>query len=270
MAKLILAYDRLVLRELELEQPRFVIGRDVHNDLQIDVPDIPPRQVQLMMVGTGYQFQDLTGSQQVRVNEECPGRRILGDNDCIWLNGNFSLRYRTFGPVVMRRNTGPGSALPSLPPLFDPPGRATAEALHELTQQIEGQPAVGGNAAPPLPARPDAPAQPPALTVQPAGSGNTVTNPAPPLARLAAIRLVSGANAGKTLMLAKELSRLGTPGVQVVAIARKPEGYFLTHVEGSPPPRINGQEVIGHLSYPLNERDLIDIQGNKMEFFFAP
>lgn len=260
MARLILAYDRLVLRELELEQPRFVIGRDVHNDLQIDVPDIPARQVQLIMVGTGYQFQDLTNSQQVRVNEDCPGRRILGDNDCIWLNGNFSLRYRTFGPVVVRRSAGPASAMTSLPPLFEPP-RGTAEALQELTRQIEAQPAVGGAARPA--ASVDVPEPAP---IPPASPGPAV----PALARLAAIRLVSGANAGKTLMLAKELSRLGTPGVQVVAIARKPEGYFLTHVEGNSPPRINGQEVVGHLSYPLNERDLIDIQGNKMEFFFVP
>ena len=47
------------------------------------------------------------------------------------------------------------------------------------------------------------------------------------------IQLLSGANAGKELELAKPLTTLGKPGVQVAVFTRRPHGYFITHVEGA-------------------------------------
>jgi hypothetical protein len=41
-----------------------------------------------------------------------------------------------------------------------------------------------------------------------------------------------GPNAGKELELTKTLTTLGKPGMQVAVIARRPHGYFITHVEG--------------------------------------
>jgi hypothetical protein len=49
---------------------------------------------------------------------------------------------------------------------------------------------------------------------------------------LGAIQLLSGGNAGKEMELTKTLTTLGKPGVQVAVIARRPHGYFITHVEG--------------------------------------
>ena len=51
--------------------------------------------------------------------------------------------------------------------------------------------------------------------------------------KVAAIQLLSGANAGKELELTKPLTTLGKPGVQVAVITRRPQGYFITHVEGA-------------------------------------
>ena len=88
---------------------------------------------------------------------------------------------------------------------------------------------------------------------------------APPLP-LGAIQLLSGANVGKGLELTKTLTTLGKPGVQVAVIARRPHGYFLTHVEGAQYPIVNGK-VLDSQAHPLADHDVIELAGVKMEFF---
>ncbi|EXI74300.1 MAG TPA: FHA domain-containing protein [Candidatus Accumulibacter phosphatis] len=80
----------------------------------------------------------------------------------------------------------------------------------------------------------------------------------------AAIRLLSGSNAGHQLQLTKTLTSLGRPG-QVAVIARRPQGYFLSHVEGAGFPLLNGQ-AIDSSARRLENHDLIEIAGVKMEF----
>ena len=81
----------------------------------------------------------------------------------------------------------------------------------------------------------------------------------------AAIQLLSGSNAGHQLQLTKTLTTLGRRG-EVAVIARRPQGYFLTHVEGSNFPLVNG-EVVDAQARRLENHDVIDIAGVKMEFF---
>ncbi len=64
----------------------------------------------------------------------------------------------------------------------------------------------------------------------------------------------------------KSLTTLGKPGVQVAVIARRPHGYFLTHVEGAKFPAVNGQ-LIGIQAHELKDHDIIELAGVKMEFF---
>ena len=91
--------------------------------------------------------------------------------------------------------------------------------------------------------------------------------PAASLARQGAIQLLSGANAGKELLLTKALTTLGKPGVQVAVITRRPQGYFITHVEGANFPVVNGKTLDAQ-AHPLNDHDVIEIAGTKMEFFY--
>ncbi|WP_153144955.1 FHA domain-containing protein [Dechloromonas sp. H13] len=78
------------------------------------------------------------------------------------------------------------------------------------------------------------------------------------------VRLLTGPNAGKVLELIKTLTTLGKPGVQVAVIARRPEGVFVTHVEGESFPTVNGRELGGD-AYPLKNRDVVEIAGIRME-----
>lgn len=83
----------------------------------------------------------------------------------------------------------------------------------------------------------------------------------------AALQILSGANAGKELALDKNLCTLGKPGMQVAAIARRAQGYFLTHVEGEQFPLLNGQTLDAQ-AHLLNDHDIIELSGVKMEFFY--
>lgn len=83
---------------------------------------------------------------------------------------------------------------------------------------------------------------------------------------LGAIQILSGGNAGKELELGKPLTTLGKPGVQVSVLTRRPQGYFITHVEGANPPTVNGQ-AIGTAPHALKDHDVIELASVKMEFF---
>ncbi|MEQ1830877.1 MAG: DUF1580 domain-containing protein, partial [Pirellula sp.] len=83
----------------------------------------------------------------------------------------------------------------------------------------------------PIPAPTMAPASP-----APAASAHDPNGPA----RDSAIQVLSGAAAGRTLDLTKNLTTIGKPGVQVAVITRRPTGFFITHVEGTSFPTING------------------------------
>lgn len=80
-----------------------------------------------------------------------------------------------------------------------------------------------------------------------------------------AIKLLTGASAGKEIDLAKPLTTLGQPGLQVAAIARHAHGYCLSHVEGNVYPLINGHSI-GDDVYFMSHGDVIDLAGTRMKF----
>ena len=103
-----------------------------------------------------------------------------------------------------------------------------------------------------------APAAPPAAAPRPP--------PRSRASRWARSSCSPGANAGKELELTKPLTTLGKPGVQVAVLTRRPQGYFITHVEGAQRPTVNGQQI-GAAPHALKDHDVIELAGVKMEFF---
>jgi hypothetical protein len=81
--------------------------------------------------------------------------------------------------------------------------------------------------------------------------------------------VLSGGQAGRTLDLTKNLTTIGKPGTQVAVITKRPNGYFITHVEGATFPLLNGSELTAQATQ-LNDHDMIEIAGIKMEFFYKP
>lgn len=85
----------------------------------------------------------------------------------------------------------------------------------------------------------------------------------------ALVRILSGANQGRELQLAKALTTIGRPGHQVAVITRRPTGYFIAHVEGDIFPSVNGANI-GSAAQPLRHGDVLELAGVKMEFVNPP
>jgi co-chaperonin GroES (HSP10) len=84
--------------------------------------------------------------------------------------------------------------------------------------------------------------------------------------RPARVQVLNGPATGKELELTKTLTTLGKTGSQVAVITRRPQGYFITHVEGERTPEINGIPI-GMQAHLLADHDVIDVAGVKMEFY---
>lgn len=84
------------------------------------------------------------------------------------------------------------------------------------------------------------------------------------------IKVLSGSGrhaAGDLVTLDRVVTTFGIPGEDLVVIGRRPQGYFLTHVEGPKFPRVN-QRAITAEPYPLRNGDVIEAAGYRLEFHF--
>ena len=81
----------------------------------------------------------------------------------------------------------------------------------------------------------------------------------------AAIKVMSGAAAGREVPLVKVVTTIGKPGVAVAAITRRPHGFVITHVEGTNRPSLNGA-VIGAEPVALKDGDTLELAGTQMQF----
>lgn len=80
------------------------------------------------------------------------------------------------------------------------------------------------------------------------------------------LQILSGANLGKTMSLNRAITNLGKPGLATAIIARRNEGYYLSHLEGKQPPSI-GDKSIGEKTEQLHDGDVIQIGNIKMQFY---
>jgi len=236
MAKLILSMDGLVLKEIPLTKERMSIGRKASNDIQIDNLAISGEHAAVVTILNDSFLEDLNSTNGTLVNGQPAKKHFLKNGDVIEL-GKYKLKYvaeqsqqvdaADFEKTMMLRP----NVLKSSPV-------ATPEVAPKAFSDTHA-----GVQVPPLP--PVQPAKP---------------------AVLGAIQILNGANAGREMELTKTLTTLGKPGVQVAVIAKRPHGYFITHVEGAQFPAINGQ-VIDAQARQLGDHDVIEIAGIKMEFF---
>ena len=82
------------------------------------------------------------------------------------------------------------------------------------------------------------------------------------------LQILNGVNSGKEMVLTKQLTTIGKPNVQVAAITKRVQGYFIIHVDGKENPIVNGNSV-GVQATQLYDHDLIEVAGIKMEFFLT-
>jgi pSer/pThr/pTyr-binding forkhead associated (FHA) protein len=84
----------------------------------------------------------------------------------------------------------------------------------------------------------------------------------------AAIKVLSGAAAGREVPLVKVVTTIGKPGVAVAAITKRPHGFVVAHVDGVNKPTLNGAAV-GADPVTLKHGDLLELAGTQMQFVQA-
>ena len=223
---LVLSLNQSVLGEFKLDKERIVIGRKPESDVQVDNLAVSGRHAAIVTILSDSFLEDLDSTNGTFVNGKLVKKHALKHTDVITI-GKHELKY------VNDEAT-------------------TDDQDFEKTMII--RPGMASHAAAAAKAEETAP--PP-----PAGATSQIADGEMPLGK---IQVLSGPGAGKELELKKALITLGRPGVQVAVITRRPQGYFITPVEGQHP-MING-EAIADKAHRLDDNDVIELAGVKMEF----
>ena len=257
MAKLILSLEGSVIREIPLDKERITIGRKAQNDIQIENLAVSGEHACIVTILNDSFLEDLGSTNGTVVNGNQIKKHILQNNDVIEI-GKYKMKYvmeaaaaaapaaaEDFEKTMVMRSPPKQAAAP----------KPAAPAAPAAAKPAPPPPPIPAATPPtPMPNRPAAPAAAP----RPAA-------PAEPQP-LAALQLLTGPNAGREIELTKNLTTLGKPGVQVAVITRRPQGYFITHVEGANFPVLNGKQLDAQ-ARQLNDHDVIELAGVKMEFF---
>ena len=240
MAKLILSMDGLVLKEIALTKERMSIGRKASNDIQIDNLAISGEHAAVVTILNDSFLEDLNSTNGTLVNGQPAKKHFLKNGDVIEL-GKYKLKY------------------------------VAEQAQHVEAADFEKTMVLRPSTLKPAPAA--APAAAVTTSFGDTTQAGRPVSPPPPVAptpvkvsSIGAIQILNGGNAGREMELTKTLTTLGKPGVQVAVIAKRPQGYFITHVEGKQFPVINGQ-VVDAQAHQLADHDVVEIAGIKMEFF---
>ena len=110
-----------------------------------------------------------------------------------------------------------------------------------------------------------APPQVPAAASAAAATGAMPAVPVPAGDVNGAIKVLSGAAAGREVPLVKVVTTIGKPGVAVAAITKRSHGFVVAHVEGGNRPTLNGAPI-GAEPVTLKNGDLLELAGTQMQF----
>ncbi len=81
----------------------------------------------------------------------------------------------------------------------------------------------------------------------------------------ASLRVLSGTSAGLEVPVVKAVATFGKPGVAVVAISHRRQGFFVAVMEGGDGPKLNGASI-GRDACLLNDGDELELIGTRMQF----
>jgi predicted component of type VI protein secretion system len=247
MAKLIFSLDGAFLGEYPLDKERILIGRRPANDIHIDNLAVSGEHASVLTIGNDSFLEDLDSSNGTMVNGKAIKKHILQHSDVIEI-GKYELKY--VSEAALKAGAAPQEDFEKTmiirPSAMKAMEQAAAPAATMQNTSVQNSTIPAG--------------QPAILSPAP--------EPAPVNTTIGRLQVLNGSSLGKELVLNKALTTLGKPGVQVAVITKRPQGYFITHVEGQNHPKVN-EKTVGAQAHPLNEHDVIEIAGVKMEFFLA-
>jgi pSer/pThr/pTyr-binding forkhead associated (FHA) protein len=237
MARLVLSLDGQVMAEYNMNKERYTIGRLPDNDIRIDNAAVSGHHSLIINILNDSFLEDLNSTNGTYVNGKLIKKHALQHGDVITV-GHHQLRFVE-----------------------------DDEQQDEFEKTMVIQPS----------ARPVEKLRTATATAEAAGAGPSATGRTRVLnlgdgaavIKKAKLQVLSGAFAGREVELSKALTTLGRPGVQVAAITRRSEAYYIVHVDSGKDndfPLLNGTPI-GAQATKLNDNDVIQLAGVKMGFF---
>jgi pSer/pThr/pTyr-binding forkhead associated (FHA) protein len=238
MARLVLSLDGQVMAEYNMNKERYTIGRLPDNDIRIDNAAVSGHHSLIINILNDSFLEDLNSTNGTYVNGKLIKKHALQHGDVVTV-GHHQLRFveddeaqdEFEKTMVIQPSSRPVEKV-----------RAASEAAEKASPSLSATAksrALNDNSAAAL--------------------------------KKAKLQVLSGAFAGRELELSKALTTLGRPGVQVAAITRRAEGYFIVHVDSGKDndfPLLNGT-AIGANATRLADNDVIQLAGVKMGFFVS-
>jgi pSer/pThr/pTyr-binding forkhead associated (FHA) protein len=236
MARLILSLDSQVMAEYNMNKERYTVGRLPDNDIRIDNNAVSGHHSLIINILNDSFLEDLNSTNGTYVNGKLIKKHALQHGDVITV-GHHQLRF-------VEDDEAQDEFEKTM--VIQPSARPLEKVRHARETVDKAASAVPGGGV--------------------GAHGNADGHAA---LRKAKLQVLSGAFAGRELELSKALTTLGRPGVQVAAITRRSDGYFIVHVESDKEndfPLVNGAPI-GSQAKRLTDNDVIQLAGVKMGFF---
>jgi pSer/pThr/pTyr-binding forkhead associated (FHA) protein len=236
MARLVLSLDGQVMAEYNMNKERYTIGRLPDNDIRIDNAAVSGHHSLIINILNDSFLEDLNSTNGTYVNGKLIKKHALQHGDVITV-GHHQLRF-----VEDDEAQDEFEKTMVIQPSARPVEKVRTAA--EVADQVS--PSLSATA-----------------------KNRTLSADGAAALKKAKLQVLSGAFAGRELELNKALTTLGRPGVQVAAITRRSEGYFIVHVDSGKNddfPLVNGAPI-GAQATRLNDNDVIQLAGVKMGFF---
>jgi pSer/pThr/pTyr-binding forkhead associated (FHA) protein len=230
MPVLVLVFNNQPMKLFEIDKDKaLTIGRREDNDICIPNQVVSGYHAKIDCVGDAFILTDLKSKNGTFVNNRRVETKWLDHNDKIMIGKHLLMfRYRE------------DEARPKPKTRFDRTmvmeGRMQETLRNDLGIQVEGERVVE---------------EPKATLVYLSGSGETYAIEK---------KLVRIGKNPQSDIVVKGLM----VGQTAATITRRPEGFFLSYIEGLTKPKVNG-ETVGE-SVQLNDFDLISIGGLKLQF----
>ncbi len=275
MARLILSLDNQVLAEYNMTKERYTVGRLPDNDVRIDNPAVSGHHSLIINILNDSFLEDLNSTNGTYVNGKLIKKHALQHGDVITI-GHHQLRFADQQISEPEQDEFEKT-------MVIPAGQQNADQLAKAEKAADMALAAVDEAgegvrldpeeAAALEEEPKTPSLGEKMAEERASHGATAAgidpSSIPNALPMAKLQVLSGSFAGRELELTKALTTLGRPGVQVAAITRRKEGYYIVHVESGKEgdyPLVNGQPI-GPQAKKLTDNDVVQLAGVKMGFF---
>ena len=295
--KLIVSLDEKIVDEIPIEKEVITIGRRTDNDLCLDNLAISGYHSQISTVLDDCFLEDLNSTNGTFVNSQIVKKHALKDGDIIDI-GNHRIKYVNHlaassansefeKTLIMTANSERNNRFSDEQELdkLEQEINALEDDIVDATDETQSHEKLPEISLPEddhdietnkdlEPEKPKSEkfdsvvAAPKKEKVSKTEESDFEINSQPASSRTGRIQILNGKNSGKEIALDKSLTTVGKPDVAVVGITKRSDEYFIIHIDGNAntPSKLNG-EVIEGKAQPLEDHDIIDVAGIKLEFF---